>query len=62
MRAAAVKANRTQIATLRANLELQKVQAAEADYEGFRRTDDLFHTLIAEAAGYPVYGKIIKSR
>ncbi|MND69006.1 putative HTH-type transcriptional regulator YdfH [compost metagenome] len=61
VRAAAVKANRTQMATLRANLELQKVQAAEADYEGFRRTDDLFHTLIAEAAGYPGIWEIIKS-
>lgn len=61
VRAAAVKASRTQIATLRANLELQKVQAAEADYEGFRRTDDTFHTLIAEAAGYPGIWEIIKS-
>jgi GntR family transcriptional regulator, rspAB operon transcriptional repressor len=61
VRAAAVKASRTQIATLRANLELQKVQAAEADYEGFRRTDDTFHTLIAEAAGYPGIWDIIKS-
>jgi DNA-binding GntR family transcriptional regulator len=61
VRAAALKASRTQIATLRANLELQKVQAAEADYEGFRRTDDTFHTLIAEAAGYPGIWEIIKS-
>jgi GntR family transcriptional regulator, rspAB operon transcriptional repressor len=61
VRAAAVKASRTQIATLRANLELQKVQAAEADYEGFRRTDDTFHTLIAEAASYPGIWDIIKS-
>ncbi|WP_313199035.1 GntR family transcriptional regulator [Rhizobium sp.] len=61
VRAAAVKASRTQIATLRANLELQKVQAAEADYEGFRKTDDTFHTLIAEAAGYPGIWEIIKS-
>ncbi|WP_312407336.1 GntR family transcriptional regulator [Rhizobium sp.] len=61
VRAAALKASRTQIATLRANLELQKVQAAEADYEGFRRTDDTFHTLIAEAAGYPGIWDIIKS-
>jgi DNA-binding GntR family transcriptional regulator len=61
VRAAAVKASRTQIANLRANLELQKVQAVEADYEGFRRTDDTFHTLIAEAAGYPGIWDIIKS-
>lgn len=61
VRAAAVKASRTQIANLRANLELQKVQAAEADYEGFRKTDDTFHTLIAEAAGYPGIWDIIKS-
>ncbi|AYD04073.1 GntR family transcriptional regulator (plasmid) [Neorhizobium sp. NCHU2750] len=61
VRAACEKATRAQIATLRANLELQKVEAAEANYEGFRKTDDTFHTLIAEAAGYPGIWEIIKS-
>lgn len=61
VRTAASKAGRAQIAILRANLELQKVEAAEANYEGFRKADDTFHTLIAEAAGYPGIWDIIKS-
>lgn len=52
-RNAAALASRSQIATLRANLELQREKEAIRDYDGFHVADEAFHALLAEAAGHP---------
>ena len=53
VRYAAERATGSQIALLRANLELQRERAAAGDFEGFHLADETFHALVAEAAGYP---------
>ncbi|WP_109117520.1 GntR family transcriptional regulator [Azospirillum sp. TSO22-1] len=53
VRLAAERATRSQIAQLRANLERQREQDAADDADGFHESDELFHALIAEIAGYP---------
>lgn len=52
-RNAAALASRSQIATLRANLELQREKEGIRDYDGFHVADEAFHALLAEAAGHP---------
>ena len=53
VRYAAVRAARSQIAALRANILLQQETAAAGDLDGFHETDEEFHRLISEIAGYP---------
>jgi len=53
VRYAAEKATRSQIAHLRANIELQHEMEAAGDHLGFHEADEALHALIAEAAGYP---------
>jgi len=53
VRYAAERATRSQIANLRANLELQHEREAAGDREGFHDADEAFHALLAETAGYP---------
>lgn len=53
VRYAAQRATRSQIAALRANLELQRENEAAGDLDGFHDADNAFHALLAETAGYP---------
>ncbi|WP_406567463.1 GntR family transcriptional regulator [Azospirillum canadense] len=53
VRYAAQRATRSQVAKLRANLELQRELEAAGDFNGFHQADESFHALIAETAGYP---------
>ena len=53
VRYAAERATRSQVANLRANLELQHERDAAGDREGFHQADEAFHALLAETAGYP---------
>ncbi|WP_448206977.1 GntR family transcriptional regulator [Azospirillum sp. sgz302134] len=53
VRYAAERAGRSQIAKLRANLELQKEMEAAGDFDGFHQADEAFHALLAETAGFP---------
>jgi len=53
VRYAAKRATRSQIAKLRANLELQREMEAAQNFEGFHQADETFHALLAETAGYP---------
>ena len=53
VRNAARHASRSQLASLRANLELQREKEGTADYDGFHMADEAFHALLAEAAGHP---------
>lgn len=53
VRLAAARATRSQVAQLRANLELQRELDAADDADGFHDADEAFHALIAEIAGYP---------
>jgi DNA-binding GntR family transcriptional regulator len=52
-RYAAERATPLHLAELRANLGLQAAMDAAGDYRGFHLADEVFHELIAEAAGYP---------
>lgn len=58
VRYAAARATRSQIATLRANLELQREMEAAGDFDGFHQADESFHALLAETAGYPGFWTI----
>ena len=58
VRYAAQRASRSQIAKLRANLELQKEMEAAGNFDGFHQADEAFHALIAETAGYPGFWTI----
>ncbi|PWC74975.1 GntR family transcriptional regulator [Azospirillum sp. TSH64] len=60
VRYAAARASRSQIAALRANLELQREMQETANYEGFHQADEAFHALIAEIAGYPGFWTLIQ--
>ncbi|MGQ9369288.1 GntR family transcriptional regulator [Azospirillum sp. ST 5-10] len=53
VRYAAERASRSQVAALRANLELQHEKEAAGDLDGFHDADEAFHALLAETAGYP---------
>ncbi|WP_247886897.1 GntR family transcriptional regulator [Azospirillum sp. SYSU D00513] len=53
VRYAAERATASQVARLRANLELAREMEAAGDQEGFHQADEAFHALIAETAGYP---------
>lgn len=53
VRYAAERASGSQIALLRANLELQREMATEGNYGGFHQADEAFHAMIAEIGGYP---------
>ncbi|UEM02800.1 GntR family transcriptional regulator [Skermanella rosea] len=53
VRYAAAQATRSQVAKLRANLELQREMSDGADAGGFHEADEAFHALIADAAGCP---------
>jgi DNA-binding GntR family transcriptional regulator len=60
VRYAAGRATRSQIARLRACLELQREREAECDHEGFHQADEAFHAQIAEIAGYPGFWTLIQ--
>ena len=60
VRYAAERATRSQIARLRACLELQREREAAGDHEGFHQADEEFHALIAETAGYPGFWTLIQ--
>ena len=60
VRYAAARASRSQIAALRANLELQREMQETANYEGFHQADEAFHALIADIAGYPGFWTLIQ--
>ncbi|HYF87353.1 GntR family transcriptional regulator [Azospirillum sp.] len=60
VRYAAARATRSQIAALRANLELQKEMQEAADFVGFHQADEAFHALVAEIAGYPGFWTLIQ--
>lgn len=53
VRYAAERATRSQIARLRACLELQREMEAKGDPDGFHQADEEFHALLAETSGYP---------
>ncbi|ALJ39228.1 GntR family transcriptional regulator [Azospirillum brasilense] len=53
VRYAAVRAARSQIAALRANILLQQETMAAGDLDGFHEADEAFHSLISEIAGFP---------
>lgn len=53
VRYAAERATRSQIALLRANIELQHEMGVAGDHLGFHEADEALHALIAETAGYP---------
>ncbi|PWC32714.1 GntR family transcriptional regulator [Azospirillum sp. TSO35-2] len=60
VRYAAERATRSQIAMLRANLELQREMQETANYQGFHQADETFHALVAEIAGYPGFWTLIQ--
>ncbi|MBY6261841.1 GntR family transcriptional regulator [Azospirillum sp. 412522] len=53
VRYAAEQATGSQIARLRANLELQREMKEAGDFDGFHEADEAFHALLAEISGYP---------
>ena len=53
VRYAAEQATGSQIARLRANLELQREMKEAGDFDGFHDADEAFHALLAEISGYP---------
>ena len=58
VRFAAEHATRSQVAQLRGCLERQHEVNAAQDADGFHQTDEEFHALIAEIAGYPGFWTI----
>ncbi|WP_448192425.1 GntR family transcriptional regulator [Azospirillum sp. sgz301742] len=60
VRYAAARATGSQIARLRACLELQRERDAAGDFEGFHQADEEFHALLAETAGYPGFWSLIQ--
>ncbi|WP_042696095.1 GntR family transcriptional regulator [Azospirillum sp. B506] len=60
VRFAAERANRSQIAALRACLEHQREVDAQGDADGFHQADEAFHAQITEMAGYPGFWTIIQ--
>ncbi|MBP2297590.1 GntR family transcriptional regulator [Azospirillum picis] len=60
VRYAAARATRSQIAALRANLELQREMQETRNFDGFHQADEAFHALIAEIAGYPGFWTLIQ--
>ncbi|WP_448190994.1 GntR family transcriptional regulator [Azospirillum sp. sgz301742] len=60
VRYAAQRATRSQVARLRACLELQRERDAAGDLEGFHQADEEFHALLAETAGYPGFWTLIQ--
>jgi DNA-binding GntR family transcriptional regulator len=53
VRYAATRATASQILRLQASLAQQREADDVGDFDGFHQGDELFHALIAEAAGYP---------
>lgn len=53
VRYAAERATDSQIAALRANLDLQQETMGEGDFDRFHAADESFHGLLAETSGYP---------
>jgi DNA-binding GntR family transcriptional regulator len=60
VRMAAERATRSQIARLRVCLEVQREREAADDHEGFHQSDEEFHALIAETAGFPRFWTIVQ--
>ena len=60
VRLAAERATRSQIARLRVCLEVQREREAADDHEGFHQSDEEFHALLAETAGYPGFWTVIQ--
>jgi len=60
VRYAAERATRSQIARLRACLELHRERDAAGDLDGFHQADEEFHRLLAETAGYPGFWTLIQ--
>ena len=60
VRYAAERATRSQVANLRANLELQREKVAAGDFDGFHAADEAFHAMLAEIAGYPGFWTVIQ--
>jgi len=60
VRYAAERATRSQVARLRACLELQREMEAKGDQNGFHHADEEFHALLAETAGYPGFWTVIQ--
>ncbi len=60
VRYAAERATRSQIARLRACLEVQREREAAGDQDGFHQADEEFHALLAETAGYPGFWTLIQ--
>ena len=53
VRLAAARATRSQVTELHACLERQRECETAGDVDGFHESDEAFHALIAEIAGYP---------
>ncbi|AWB08269.1 GntR family transcriptional regulator (plasmid) [Azospirillum humicireducens] len=53
VRYAAEQATGSQVARLRANLELQREMEEAGNFDGFHEADEEFHALLAEISGYP---------
>lgn len=53
VRYAAEQASGSQVARLRANLELQREMKESGNFDGFHEADEAFHALLAEISGYP---------
>lgn len=60
VRYAAGRATRSQIAHLRACMELHREREAAGDLDGFHQADEEFHRLLAETAGYPGFWTLIQ--
>jgi GntR family transcriptional regulator, rspAB operon transcriptional repressor len=60
VRLAAERATRSQVARLRVCLEVQREREAAGDYEGFHQSDEEFHALLAEIAGYPGFWTVVQ--
>ncbi|AWK89675.1 GntR family transcriptional regulator [Azospirillum thermophilum] len=58
VRLAAANATRSQIAQLRAIVEMQHEVNARGDADGFHQSDEAFHALIAEISGFPGFWTI----
>ncbi|PWC55266.1 GntR family transcriptional regulator [Azospirillum sp. TSO22-1] len=60
VRYAAERATRSQVARLRACMELHREREAAGDLEGFHQADEEFHRLLSETAGYPGFWTLIQ--
>ena len=60
VRYAAGRATRSQVARLRACIEVHRECEAAGDLEGFHQADEEFHRLLAETAGYPGFWTLIQ--